>query len=140
MHCVHVCMCACCVCVRARALHTGYGDMCSFGDGCNLLQKLLRMRAALSLSLSSVVGQKASLPSLLDSRFTGAPSLSTNPYILSKPALLLVLVLCQSVGDVWAAGIVAAVHSHSDEGGGLREEAEGWERGEEGVGRKRPVT
>ena len=137
MHCVHACMW---VYARVRStLGTGRCDL--LRDSSNLLQKLLRMRAALSLSLSSVVGQKASLPSLLDNRFTGAPSLSTNPYILSKPALLLVLVLCQNVGDVWAAGIVAAVHAHSDEGGGLREEAEGWERGEEGgVGRKRPVT
>jgi hypothetical protein len=45
------------------------------------------MRAALSLSLSSVVGQNASAPTLLDNLFTGAPSLSTHPYTLSKPAL-----------------------------------------------------
>lgn len=61
----------------------------------DLLQKLFRMRAALSLSLSSVVGQKASEPSLLERRLTGAPSLSTHPYSLSKPALPPVFVFCQ---------------------------------------------
>ena len=45
----------------------------------SILQKLLRMRAALSLSMSRVVGQKASEPSLFESLFTGAPSLSTHP-------------------------------------------------------------
>jgi hypothetical protein len=53
------------------------------------------MRAALSLSMSRVVGQKASEPSLFESLLIGAPSLSTHPYILSKPALPPVLVLPQ---------------------------------------------
>lgn len=58
------------------------------GDGVvDVLQKLRKMRAALSLSLSRVVGQKASEPSLLLSLFTGAPSLSTSVQALSKPTL-----------------------------------------------------
>lgn len=52
------------------------------------LQKLFNILAALSLSLSSVVGQKASLPNLLLSLFTGVPSLSAAFHALSKPALL----------------------------------------------------
>jgi len=60
-----------------------------------ILQKLRRMRAALSLSLSSVVGQNDSEPSLLDNLFTGVPILSANPQSLSKPALPPVLVFCQ---------------------------------------------
>ena len=63
----------------------------------NSLQKLLRMRAALSLSLSSVVGQKASDPSLFERRLTGGPNLSTQPYTLSKPALLLVFVFAHNM-------------------------------------------
>jgi hypothetical protein len=59
------------------------------------LQKLLKILAALSLSLSKVVGQKASLPILFDSLFTGAPSLSAHPQTLSKPFLLPDLVLSQ---------------------------------------------
>lgn len=46
-------------------------------QGVYALQKLLRILAALSDSMSSVVGQKASEPTLLDRRLTGAPSLST---------------------------------------------------------------
>ena len=64
--------------VDARARWIGLGD---------ILQKLRKMRAALSLSLSKVVGQKASEPSLLLSLFTGAPSLSTRFQALSKPTL-----------------------------------------------------
>lgn len=71
------------------------------------------MRAALSLSLSSVVGQKASEPSLLDRRLTGGPNLSTQPYTLSKPALLLVFVFAHmltvalgQLGNGWGAGII----------------------------------
>jgi len=39
----------------------------------------------MSLSLSNVVGQKASLPNLLVSLFTGAPTLSTAFHAWSKP-------------------------------------------------------
>ncbi|KAJ8603678.1 hypothetical protein MRB53_042059 [Persea americana] len=46
------------------------------------------MRAAFSLSLSRVVGQKASLPILLVHLLTGAPSLSIAVKALSKPDLL----------------------------------------------------
>lgn len=60
-----------------------------------LLQKLLRMRAALSDSMSSVVGQNASEPTLLERRLTGAPSLSTQLYTLSNPALDCVFVFDQ---------------------------------------------
>lgn len=56
------------------------------------------MRAALSLSLSSVVGQNASLPSLLLSRLTGAPSLSAAFHALSKPLFDPVLTFSHSVG------------------------------------------
>lgn len=56
--------------------------------GVFLLQKLRNIRAALSLSLSNVVGQKASDPSLLLKLLTGAPSLSTTAYSFSKPNLL----------------------------------------------------
>jgi hypothetical protein len=59
----------------------------------NLLQKDLRILAALLLSLSKVVGQNASLPMRFDSRFTGAPSLSNQVQTLSKPFLLWVLVV-----------------------------------------------
>ena len=62
-----------------------------------LLQKLRRIRAALSLSLSKVVGQKASEPNLFDSLLTGAPSLSAQPQSLSKPVLLVVLVFSHVV-------------------------------------------
>jgi hypothetical protein len=41
-----------------------------------ILQKVLRILAALSLSLSRVVGQKASLPILFENLLIGAPSLS----------------------------------------------------------------
>lgn len=68
------------------------------------LQKLRRMRAALSLSLSSVVGQKASEPSLFDSLLTGAPSLSAHPHSLSKPDLLVCLVRCHMTAGPGAAG------------------------------------
>jgi hypothetical protein len=61
----------------------------------HLLQKLLKILAALSLSLSKVVGQNASLPILFDSLLTGAPSLSAQPQTLSKPFLLPDLVLSQ---------------------------------------------
>jgi len=61
----------------------------------DLLQKLLKILAALSLSLSKVVGQNASLPILFDSLLTGAPSLSAHPQTLSKPFLLPDLVLSQ---------------------------------------------
>jgi hypothetical protein len=61
----------------------------------HLLQKLLKILAALSLSLSKVVGQNASLPILLDSLLTGAPSLSAHPHTLSKPFLLPDFVLSQ---------------------------------------------
>lgn len=54
----------------------------------DLLQKLFNILAALSLSLSIVVGQNASLPSLLLSLFTGAPSKSSVCQALSKPFLL----------------------------------------------------
>jgi hypothetical protein len=57
------------------------------------LQKLLNILAALSLSLSNVVGQNASLPILFVSLLTGAPSLSAQPQTLSKPFLLPDLVL-----------------------------------------------
>jgi hypothetical protein len=60
-----------------------------------VLQNDLKILAALSLSLSSVVGQNASLPMRLESRFTGAPSLSAQPQTLSKPFLLVVLVVSQ---------------------------------------------
>jgi hypothetical protein len=53
----------------------------------NVLQKLRKMRAALSLSFSRVVGQKASEPSLLLSLLTGGPNLSTRFHALSKPTL-----------------------------------------------------
>jgi hypothetical protein len=59
------------------------------------LQKLLRILAALSLSLSKVVGQNASLPILFVSLLTGAPSLSAHPQTLSKPFLLPDFVLSQ---------------------------------------------
>lgn len=59
------------------------------------LQNDLNILAALSLSLSNVVGQNASLPMRLESRFTGAPSLSAQPQTLSKPFLLVVLVVSQ---------------------------------------------
>lgn len=39
------------------------------------MQKLRRIRAALSASSSSVMGQKASAPSLLESLLTGLPTL-----------------------------------------------------------------
>lgn len=68
------------------------------------MQKLFSMRAALSLSLSSVVGQKASLPSLLDSRLTGAPILSRAAQTLSKPALPVDLVLVHMAADSGMAG------------------------------------
>src|SRR4051812_12173151 len=57
-----------------------------------LLQNDRSILAALSLSLSSVVGQKASLPMRFDKRLIGAPSLSAHPHTLSKPFLLVVLV------------------------------------------------
>jgi hypothetical protein len=60
-----------------------------------LLQNDLKILAALSLSLSSVVGQKASLPMRFESLLTGAPSLSAHPQTLSKPFLLCVLVVSQ---------------------------------------------
>jgi hypothetical protein len=47
------------------------------------MQKLRRMRAALSDSLSSEVGQKASAPSLLESLFTGAPIFSNHDLLLA---------------------------------------------------------
>ena len=53
------------------------------------MQKLRRMRAALSDSLSRDVGQKASAPSLFESLLTGAP-------IFSNHDLLLVLVFAQA--------------------------------------------
>jgi hypothetical protein len=56
-------------------------------------QKDLNILAALSLSLSSVVGQNASLPMRFDSRLMGAPSLSAHPHTLSNPFLLWVLVV-----------------------------------------------
>lgn len=58
-----------------------------------VLQNDRRMRAALSLSLSRVVGQKASLPMRLEKRLTGAPSLSAQPQTLSNPCLLFVFVV-----------------------------------------------
>lgn len=78
----------------------------------HLLQKVFRIRAALSLSLSSEVGQKASDPILFENLLTGAPSLSvlvsihdqllfvrgTVPsafQVLSNPVLLVVLVFSQ---------------------------------------------
>ena len=61
------------------------------------LQKLLNILAALSLSLSSVVGQNASDPSLFDNLFTGAPSASSDCHILSNPALLFSFVFSQIV-------------------------------------------
>lgn len=70
-----------------------------------LLQKLRNMRAALSDSLSNVVGQNASDPSLFDSLFTGAPNLSANTQSLSKPAFPPVFVFCHIV---WPDAILVA--------------------------------
>ena len=47
------------------------------------IQKLRRIPAALSDSLSSEVGQKASAPSLLESLFTGAPIFSNHDLLLA---------------------------------------------------------
>jgi hypothetical protein len=66
------------------------------------------MRAALSLSLSIDVGQKASPPSLFESLFTGAPSLSTTPYILSKPAFPPVFTFSHMLGTVLRLGACEA--------------------------------
>lgn len=76
----------------------------------DVLQKLFKMRAALSLSMSSVVGQKASEPNLFDILLMGAPSLSTHPYILSKPIFPPVLVLLHRacVCAIVKAGVVVA--------------------------------
>lgn len=57
------------------------------------LQKDLSILAALSLSLSRVVGQNASLPMRLLKRLMGAPSLSAHVQTLSKPFLLCVFVV-----------------------------------------------
>lgn len=66
----------------------------------DLLQKLRNILAALSLSLSSVVGQNASEPNLLVSLFTGAPNLSTSANVLSNATLPPNLVLSQKVGGM----------------------------------------
>nr|POE79630.1 hypothetical protein CFP56_07695 [Quercus suber] len=63
------------------------------------LQKLFKILAALSLSLSRVVGQKASLPNLLLSLFTGVPILSAAFHTLSKPAFEPDFVRSQKVCD-----------------------------------------
>jgi hypothetical protein len=59
----------------------------------------------LSLSLSSVVGQNASLPNLLLNLFTGGPSLSTALYALSKPTLPPVFTRSHSVAISSATGV-----------------------------------
>ena len=74
-----------------------------------LTQKVLRILAALSLSLSRVVGQKASLPILFVILLTGAPSLSAQPQTLSKPFLLPVLVLSQE-GRKLETRCIVSVH------------------------------
>lgn len=53
----------------------------------NLLQNDFKMRADLSHSGPSCVGQNASEPILLVSLLTGAPSFSKRPHPLSKAAL-----------------------------------------------------
>src|ERR1700749_4978057 len=67
-------------------------DLCFFSfpnlpPPCSLMkpsmQKLRRIRAALSDSLSSEVGQKASAPSLLESLLTGTPTFSNQDLLLA---------------------------------------------------------
>ena len=60
------------------------------------LQNDFRIRAALSDSWSSVVGQNASDPILFVSLFTGTPSFSNPVHALSKAALLPCFVLSQA--------------------------------------------
>lgn len=73
--------------VRSRALfflvktilYSNISDKRALSSEQNVLQKLFKILAALSLSMSRVVGQKASEPSLFERRLTGGPSLSTQP-------------------------------------------------------------
>lgn len=65
------------------------------GQG-SLLQNDFRIRAALSDSWSSVVGQKASEPILFVSLLTGTPSFSNPAHALSNAALLPCFVLSQA--------------------------------------------
>jgi len=67
------------------------------GEGVNVPQKDLRMRAALLLSLSRDVGQNASDPILLVHLLTGAPILSKAFQAESQPALEPDLVLSHKV-------------------------------------------
>jgi hypothetical protein len=60
------------------------------------LQNDFRIRAALSDSWSSVVGQKASEPILFVSLLTGTPSFSNPVHALSNAALLPDFVLSQA--------------------------------------------
>jgi hypothetical protein len=93
-------------------------------EGKDSLQNDLRILAALSLSLSRVVGQNASDPILFESLLTGAPTencqysfqgqrtihysrLSAQPQALSKPFLLPLFVLSQ-VGRIDATFCIAA--------------------------------
>lgn len=76
-----------------RGLLMGDLDMGNFLD---LRQKDLRIRAALSLSLSSDVGQKVSEPHLFDALFIGTPSFWPAQWKAeSRPVLLSLLALCQ---------------------------------------------
>jgi hypothetical protein len=89
-----------------------FSHCCQNSTGEHILQNDLRILAALSLSLSKVVGQNASDPILFESLFTGAPTvgcqfsfqnqqtillsrLSAQPQALSKPFLLPLFVLSQ---------------------------------------------
>lgn len=79
----------------------------------NSLQKDLKILAALSLSLSSVVGQNASLPMRFVSLFTGAPSLSAQAQTLSNPFLLWVLVVPQEGSMPFAFCMPGNVYTHT---------------------------
>lgn len=100
------------------------------------------MRAALSLSISRVVGQKASEPSLFEILLIGAPSLSTHPYILSKPAFPPVLVLPQRacVCTILKPGVAVATVQGYEGAGVLNRQQDSYytlkERSRNGCGRR----
>ena len=85
------------------------------------MQNERRMRAALSDSRSMEVGQKASLPSLFESLFTGAPSRSSFFQAQSKVLFEVVLVL-----DQRDSVLMVAAEEGAGEGSELVSKAE-WE-------------
>lgn len=102
-----------------------------------VLQNDLRILAALSLSISSVVGQKASLPIRFDSLFTGAPSLSAHPQTLSKPFLLCVLVVPQVVSQDGSFEVTFCILGDFGQRMGCTYSSEEWKGGEYGNGNVR---